>query len=98
MSDLLSSSIMLVALLIVSFISCSLAQTPECDAANQTLRMDSDCYAAVLAVCRGLNSTGNATAVMMVCGGSTDTTCNQKIRAYLDNCPVSMSQYVSLSI
>ena len=84
---------MLVALLLASFVTCSLAQ-PECDAANQTLYMDSDCLAALNVVIAGANSNGstNESAVMMVCGAS--TTCNQNIRAALENCPVSFTDVV----
>ena len=80
-------------LILVSLVTCSLAQT-ECDTANQTLYMDSDCLEALSAVLSdGANSTTNATAVTMVC--RSDTTCYQNIRGYLDNCPVSI--YIELS-
>ena len=80
---------MLVALLIVSFITCLSAQT--CDVANQTLQMDSECLTALRAVVvDGANSSTNETAVMMVCGEGTNTTCSQNIRTYLSNCPVSI--------
>ena len=92
---------MLVVVLIVSFVTCSLAQTP-CDTANQTLRMDTDCYEALLSVYpfSGGGNSRNATALMMVCGGSTNTTCSQNIKAYIDNCPVStrVLKYVSILI
>ena len=81
---------MFVALLAVSFITSSLAQT-ECDVANETLLSNADCYAALSVVFEGAgngaNLTTNATAVATVCNNS--TTCNQNIRAYIESCPVS---------
>ena len=81
---------MLVALLAVSFVTCSLAQT-ECDVATQTLFTNSDCTTALGVVFDGVNSSNgtNATAVEMVCGGS--STCSQNIASYLDYCPVSIA-------
>ena len=81
---------MFVALLAVSFITSSLAQT-ACDVANETLRSNADCFAALTVVFEGAgtgaNSTTNATAVATVCSNS--TTCNQNISAYIESCPVS---------
>ena len=77
------------ALLAVSFITSSLAQT-ECDVANETLRSNADCFAALSVfegAGTGANSTTNATAVATVCSNS--TTCNQNISAYIESCPVS---------
>ena len=81
-------SMMLVALLILSFITCSLAQT-ACDTARQTLMNDTECFDAVNALISRNSTLRNETvrSQMMVCGG---TTCSQGIRAYLDNCPVSI--------
>jgi len=81
---------MLVILAILSFLACSAVAQPTCETANQTLHMDSDCLSDLEVVLDGatLNESTNATAVMMVCEDS--TMCNQNIRAYLDNCPVSI--------
>ena len=80
---------MLVILVILSFLACSVAQ-PTCETANQTLLMDSDCLSDLEVVLDGatLNDSTNATVVMMAC--EDNTMCNQNIRSYLDNCPVSI--------
>ena len=83
---------MFVALLAVSFITSSLAQT-ACGVANETLHSNSDywwpCMEVVFAGAEaGANSSTNATAVATVCGSS--TTCSQSISAYIENCPVSI--------
>ena len=88
---------MLTALLIFSLFACTFSQ-PACDAANQTLLADSDCLTALNVVVAGanLNTTTNASALTIACGGS--TTCNQTIRAYLDNCPVSTGRGIYMHI